>query len=41
MVGLHDQVSGQWFTANESVISVNMLSGIAEAIGEGAALGNE
>ncbi|KAF5479668.1 hypothetical protein F2P56_000470 [Juglans regia] len=36
--GLHDQVSGQWFTANESVISVNMLSGIAEAIGEGAAL---
>lgn len=34
--GLDEQVSGQWFTANESVISVDMLSGRAEAIGEGS-----
>lgn len=33
--GLNDQISGQWFTANGSVISVSPLSGVAEVIGEG------
>ncbi|XP_061357530.1 nuclear pore complex protein GP210 isoform X2 [Gastrolobium bilobum] len=35
--GLSDDVSGQWFTSNGSVISVDKLSGVAEAIGEGSA----
>ncbi|KAK2365493.1 nuclear pore complex protein GP210 [Trifolium repens] len=35
--GLNDKVSGQWFTTNESVISVDALSGVAKAIGEGSA----
>jgi hypothetical protein len=39
MVGLNDQVSGKWFTANESVVSVDMPSGIAEIIGEGSTQG--
>jgi hypothetical protein len=37
--GLNDKVSGQWFTTNESVISVDALSGVAKAIGEGSAQG--
>lgn len=41
MVGLNDQVSGRWFTANASIISVDTLSGIAEAVGEGSTQGNE
>ena len=39
MVGLNDQVPGKWFTANESVVSVDMPSGIAEAVGEGSTQG--
>ncbi|XP_045812556.1 nuclear pore complex protein GP210 isoform X2 [Trifolium pratense] len=35
--GLNDKVSGQWVTTNESVISVDALSGVAKAIGEGSA----
>ncbi|KAK4603548.1 hypothetical protein RGQ29_012174 [Quercus rubra] len=34
--GLNDQVPGKWLTANESVVSVDMPSGIAEAVGEGS-----
>jgi len=37
--GLNDKVSGQWFTTNESVISVDPLTGVARAIGEGSAQG--
>lgn len=33
--GLDDQIFGQWFSANESIVSVDLLSGKAEAIGEG------
>ncbi|CAB4305668.1 unnamed protein product [Prunus armeniaca] len=33
--GLNDKVSGQWSTANGSVISVSPLSGVAEVVGEG------
>lgn len=33
--GLNDQVFGLWLSANESVIYVDMMSGKAEAIGEG------
>ncbi|XP_058778625.1 nuclear pore complex protein GP210 isoform X1 [Vicia villosa] len=35
--GLNDKVSGKWFTTNESVISVDALSGVAKAVGEGSA----
>ncbi|KAK4272113.1 hypothetical protein QN277_020709 [Acacia crassicarpa] len=35
--GLEDNVSGQWFTSNGSVVSVDRLSGMAEALGEGSA----
>ncbi|RDX93240.1 Nuclear pore complex protein GP210, partial [Mucuna pruriens] len=35
--GLSDTVSGRWFTTNGSVISVDSLSGMAKAIGEGSA----
>ncbi|KAI4350639.1 hypothetical protein L6164_005077 [Bauhinia variegata] len=35
--GLNDKVSGKWLTANGSVISVDTISGMAEAIGEGSA----
>ncbi|XP_039691001.1 nuclear pore complex protein GP210 isoform X3 [Medicago truncatula] len=35
--GLNDKVSGQWLTTNESVISVDPLTGVAKAIGEGSA----
>ncbi|KAH1248383.1 Nuclear pore complex protein [Glycine max] len=35
--GLSDTISGQWFTTNGSVISVDTLSGMAKAIGEGSA----
>ncbi|XP_027357563.1 nuclear pore complex protein GP210 isoform X2 [Abrus precatorius] len=35
--GLSEKVSGQWFTTNQSVISVDTLSGMAKAIGEGSA----
>ncbi|KAE8021482.1 hypothetical protein FH972_007367 [Carpinus fangiana] len=34
--GLNDQVSGRWFTADASIISVDTLSGVAEAVGEGS-----
>ncbi|KAL3345007.1 hypothetical protein AABB24_024120 [Solanum stoloniferum] len=34
--GLSDQVSGQWFTSNASIVSVDQLSGHAKAIGEGS-----
>lgn len=40
MLGLNDQVSGHWVTANSSVISVDTLSGMAEAVGEGTTHGN-
>ncbi|XP_062106942.1 nuclear pore complex protein GP210 isoform X1 [Humulus lupulus] len=33
--GINDHVPGHWVTSNSSVISVNMLSGISEAVGEG------
>ncbi|KAF4381614.1 hypothetical protein F8388_021242 [Cannabis sativa] len=33
--GINDHVPGHWVTANSSVISVEMLSGISEAVGEG------
>nr|GMC67213.1 nuclear pore complex protein GP210 [Ipomoea batatas]GME06981.1 nuclear pore complex protein GP210 [Ipomoea batatas] len=33
--GLDDQILGQWFSANESIVSVDLLSGKAEAIREG------
>ncbi|KAI3474918.1 hypothetical protein Pfo_030229 [Paulownia fortunei] len=33
--GLSDSASGQWFSANESIVFVERLSGKAEAIGEG------
>ncbi|KAL1564235.1 nuclear pore complex protein GP210-like protein [Salvia divinorum] len=36
--GLGDSASGQWFSSNESVVSVERLSGKAEATGEGTAL---
>nr|XP_016476217.1 PREDICTED: nuclear pore complex protein GP210-like [Nicotiana tabacum] len=35
--GLNDQVSGQWFSSNTSIVSVDQLSGHAKAIGEGSA----
>ncbi|KAF5943411.1 hypothetical protein HYC85_017488 [Camellia sinensis] len=35
ILGLNDQVFGLWLSANESVMYVDMLSGKAEAIGEG------
>ncbi|KAI5409931.1 hypothetical protein KIW84_055403 [Lathyrus oleraceus] len=34
--GLNDKVSGKWSTTNGSVISVDMLSGVAKAVGEGS-----
>ncbi|KAK9272744.1 hypothetical protein L1049_003121 [Liquidambar formosana] len=33
--GLTDQVYGRWLSANESVISIDMLTGKAQAVGEG------
>lgn len=39
LAGLEDSLSGQWFTSNGSVISVDRLSGLAEAFGEGSAEG--
>ncbi|CBI34863.3 unnamed protein product, partial [Vitis vinifera] len=33
--GLKDKVSGQWLSGNESVISLDVLSGEAQAVGEG------
>ncbi|KAH7510680.1 hypothetical protein FEM48_ZijujUnG0099600 [Ziziphus jujuba var. spinosa] len=33
--GLNDHVSGHWVTANPNVLSIDILSGTAEAIGEG------
>ncbi|XP_059670096.1 nuclear pore complex protein GP210 isoform X2 [Cornus florida] len=35
MEGLKDQVFGQWLSANESIILLDMLSGKAKAVGEG------
>lgn len=35
--GSNDQVFGQWLTANESVISVDTITGKSEAVGEGVA----
>lgn len=37
--GLNDKVSGQWFTTNGSVVSVDAVSGVAKAIREGSAQG--
>ncbi|XP_022152143.1 nuclear pore complex protein GP210 isoform X1 [Momordica charantia] len=34
--GFNDQISGRWTTTNESVLSVDMLAGIAEAVGPGS-----
>ncbi|KAK7266029.1 hypothetical protein RIF29_18668 [Crotalaria pallida] len=34
--GLNDKVSGQWFSTNGSVVSVDKLSGMAKAVGEGS-----
>lgn len=34
--GLNDQMFGRWLSANETVISVDMMSGKAEAIGYGS-----
>ncbi|XP_042500148.1 nuclear pore complex protein GP210 [Macadamia integrifolia] len=34
--GLSDEVYGQWMSANESVLSIDMVSGEAHAVGEGA-----
>lgn len=39
VLGLNDEVSGQWFTSNASVILVDALSGAAKAIAEGSAKG--
>lgn len=36
--GLNDQAAGQWLSANESIVSVDSLSGKAVARGEGTAL---
>lgn len=41
MVGLNDQMFGRWLSANETVISVDMMSGKAEAIGYGSTQGIE
>ncbi|KAK4782397.1 hypothetical protein SAY86_016499 [Trapa natans] len=35
MEGFDENVSGQWVSANESVLTVNMNSGKSEAVGEG------
>ena len=40
VIGLNDHVSGHWITANSSVVSVDMPSGIAEAVGDGTTQGN-
>ncbi|KAJ7974628.1 Nuclear pore complex protein [Quillaja saponaria] len=37
--GLNDKVPGHWFASNESVISVDVLSGLTKAVGEGSAQG--
>ncbi|XP_052195537.1 nuclear pore complex protein GP210 isoform X2 [Diospyros lotus] len=34
--GINDQVSGGWFSSNGSVLSVDLTSGKAEAVGEGS-----
>lgn len=39
MVGYNDQLPGHWFSANESVISVDEPSGKAEAVGIGSTQG--
>lgn len=41
MIGLNDHVSGHWVTANPNVLSIDILSGTAEAIGEGTTQGIE
>lgn len=41
MVGLNDQMFGRWLSANETVISVDTMSGKAEAIGYGTTQGIE
>lgn len=41
LIGLNDKVSGQWSTANGSVISVSPLSGVAEVVGEGTTQGKQ
>ena len=41
IIGLKDKVSGQWLSGNESVISLDVLSGEAQAVGEGTTQGTE
>jgi len=41
IIGLNGHASGQWFSGNESIVSVDFLSGKAVAHGEGIALGTE
>lgn len=41
MAGLNDQMFGRWLSANETVISVDTMSGKAEAIGYGTTQGIE
>ena len=41
VVGLNDQMFGRWLSGNESVISVDMLTGKAAATGEGTTQGIE
>lgn len=38
-VGFKAQLSGRWITTNESVLSVDMRTGIAEAVGPGSTEG--
>lgn len=40
-IGLNDEISGRWGTANGSVISVSPLSGVAEVVGEGTTQGKQ
>lgn len=39
MIGLNDHVSGNWVADNPSVITVDVLSGKAKAVGEGTSRG--
>jgi nuclear pore complex protein Nup210 len=40
ITGADNEVTGQWFTSNRSVISVNVASGQAKAISQGSTHGN-
>lgn len=39
MIGVDDHVSGRWLSVNESVISVDKMSGRAKAVGIGSTQG--